>query len=93
MAKKKQLKGDQSEPVAPMQLPASTEGLSWDQAYALGKQLREACPRRSHAVWKASQGRPDPVHLVLKAEEGRMSSGPRSISGGGSHVYSYIRGT
>jgi hypothetical protein len=72
MVNKKQPKGDQSEPVVPKQLPASTKGLCRDQAYALGKKLREACPRRSHAVWKAPQGRPDPVDLVLKAEEGRL---------------------
>jgi Uncharacterized protein conserved in bacteria (DUF2252) len=72
MATKRQRKVNQSEPVVPKQGPASAKGLSRDQAYALGKQLRETCPRGSHSVWKAPQGRPDPVHLVLKAEKGRL---------------------
>jgi hypothetical protein len=72
MATKRQRKVNQSERVSSRKSPASAKGLSRDQAYALGKQLREACPRRSHAVWKAPQGRPDPVNLVLKAEEGRV---------------------
>ena len=39
---------------------------------AIGKSLREACPRTSHAAWKASAGRPDPIDLVRKADEGRV---------------------
>ena len=52
--------------------PASAKGLSRDEARALGKKLREACPRSSHADWKAPKDRPDPVQLVLEAEKGRM---------------------
>jgi hypothetical protein len=72
MATKRQEKVKQSEPVVPKQGLASVKGLSRDQVYALGKHLREACPRRAHAAWKAPQGRPDPVDLVLKAEKGRL---------------------
>ena len=43
-----------------------------EERYAAGKALREKCPRRSHAVWKAPANRPDPVELVLRAEKGRM---------------------
>jgi len=39
---------------------------------AQGKKLREACPREAHAGWKAPAARPDPVSLVLKADEGRI---------------------
>ena len=42
------------------------------ERYAQGKSLREACPRSSHAAWKAHAGRPDPVRLVLQADKGRM---------------------
>ena len=42
------------------------------ERYAKGKTLREACPRTSHATWKAPAGRPDPVRTVLAAEKGRM---------------------
>ena len=39
---------------------------------AMGKALREKCPRTSHAEWKPPRNRPDPVRLVLKADEGRI---------------------
>lgn len=45
---------------------------SRDKLYGMGKALREKCPRKSHAGWKAPADRPDPVQLVLRAEEGRM---------------------
>ncbi len=45
---------------------------TYAERYAAGKALREACPRNSHAAWKAPADRPDPVQLVLEAEKGRM---------------------
>jgi len=39
---------------------------------ARGKSLRQACPRNSHARWKAPAGRPDPVRFVLEADKGRL---------------------
>ena len=57
---------------APPPVPASVRGLSRDEAYALGRSLRKACPRGSHGNWKAAQGRADAVQLVLEAEKGRM---------------------
>ncbi len=56
----------------PTQGSASAKGLSKAEARALGKQLRDACPRASHAAWKAPKGRPDPVQLILDAEKGRL---------------------
>jgi uncharacterized protein (DUF2252 family) len=58
----------------PAQLPVSTSPtvLSQDEARAFGKQLRDTCPRSSHAKWKAPKDRPDPVQLVLEAEKGRI---------------------
>ena len=52
--------------------PAFTRHPSRAERYAMGKSLREACPRSSHAAWKAPAGRPDPVDLVLEAGKGRM---------------------
>src|SRR5512139_3066451 len=43
-----------------------------EQRYAAGKALRKACPRDSHAAWKAPPGRRDAVEMVLAAEKGRM---------------------
>jgi len=51
---------------------ASQQELTHAERYAAGKKLRETCPRTSHAVWKPSADRPDPVELVLRAEKGRM---------------------
>jgi uncharacterized protein (DUF2252 family) len=42
------------------------------ERYAAGKALRDACPRRAHADWKRPHDRPDPIRLVLKADEGRV---------------------
>jgi uncharacterized protein (DUF2252 family) len=39
---------------------------------AIGKALRDKCPRISHAEWKPPRDRPDPIQLVLKADEGRL---------------------
>jgi uncharacterized protein (DUF2252 family) len=56
----------------PGQSALSAKGLTRDEVYALGKKLREACPRVAHAIWRAPKDRADPVHLVLKAEKGRL---------------------
>ena len=39
---------------------------------AMGKALRDKCPRISHSKWKPPHDRPDPIRLVLKADEGRL---------------------
>jgi uncharacterized protein (DUF2252 family) len=39
---------------------------------AMGKSLREKCPRQDHAHWTLPLKRPDPVQLILEANEGRM---------------------
>ena len=41
---------------------------------ALGKALRETCPRSSHAVWKAPADRPDPLRLLEQSNQGRITS-------------------
>ena len=73
MDSNRQKAGVQSKPAAPDQHPARAKGLSRKQLYAMGKELRNACPRRSHARWKAARGRPDAVRLVLAAEKGRLA--------------------
>ena len=45
---------------------------TYAERYAAGKALRETCPRKAHAIWKAPADRPDAVQLVLAAEKGRM---------------------
>jgi uncharacterized protein (DUF2252 family) len=39
---------------------------------ALGKALRERCPRGSHAGWTAPKDRPDPIDLLIASSEGRV---------------------
>jgi uncharacterized protein (DUF2252 family) len=39
---------------------------------AMGQNLRNKCPRSSHAKWKAPKDRPDPVALIEEADEGRL---------------------
>lgn len=57
---------------ASSRVPVPTKGLSRNESYALGKKLRDACPRDAHAVWTAPKNRPDPVDLVLQSEKGRI---------------------
>ena len=52
---------------APIVLPKRGE------LYQMGKSLRDKCPRKSHATWKAPANRPDAVELVLQAERGRIA--------------------
>jgi len=47
-------------------------GATLDEQYAEGKSLREKCPRKSHAEWKAPDGRPDPVSLMEQSDVGRQ---------------------
>jgi uncharacterized protein (DUF2252 family) len=39
---------------------------------AAGKALRESVSRSSHAIWKAPEGRRDPIDLLEESNEGRM---------------------
>ncbi len=53
-------------------IPALKAHTSRADQLAMGKALRDKCPRASHAEWKPPHNRPDPVRLVLKADEGRL---------------------
>ena len=58
--------------IQPKTKPSLVSGSSLDEQYAEGKSLREKCPRKSHGVWKASDGRPDPVSLMEQSNQGRI---------------------
>ena len=45
---------------------------SLDDLYEEGKSLRGKCPRKSHAVWKAPDNRPDPLRLLEESNKGRI---------------------
>jgi hypothetical protein len=43
------------------------------ERYAQGKSLRQSCSRSLHSKWNPPEDRPDPVGLVLTADEGRVA--------------------
>jgi uncharacterized protein (DUF2252 family) len=43
-----------------------------EELYAMGKSLRDKCPRESHAVWQPPDDRPDPLVLMEESNKGRM---------------------
>jgi uncharacterized protein (DUF2252 family) len=43
------------------------------QRMAVGKALREKVPRASHAEWKPSPHRPDPIELLKHSDRGRIA--------------------
>ena len=53
-------------------IPVHKSKLLWEERYALGKKLRDACSRKSHAIWKPSADRPDPVDLIEISDKGRI---------------------
>lgn len=42
------------------------------ERYEMGKQLREKCPRASHADWKVAANREDPLQLLKQDNRGRI---------------------
>lgn len=52
--------------------PAFRAHPNYEELRALGKSLREKCPRDAHAIWKAPNERPDPITLMQEANKGRI---------------------
>ena len=40
---------------------------------AMGRKLRDKCPRQSHADWNPPNDRPDPVAFVKESDKGRIA--------------------
>src|SRR5271166_5183551 len=57
---------------AKTKIPAFEAHHSRAELAAMGKALRDKCPRASHAECKPPHNRPDPVRVVLKTDEGRI---------------------
>ena len=53
--------------------PASHASDRVGDRQARGKALREACPRKSHALWKP-RARRDPIGLLIASSRGRIAS-------------------
>jgi len=45
---------------------------SADERRAAGKALRDKVPRESHAQWKGSARRPDPIEILIASNKGRL---------------------
>jgi hypothetical protein len=52
--------------------PAFAPHATRAKLYAAGEHLRKTCPRSSHADWKPSNTRPDPVALIQETDKGRI---------------------
>jgi uncharacterized protein (DUF2252 family) len=48
------------------------ETLTRKERKAAGEALRDKCPRRSHATWKAPRNRRDPVELLIQSNKDRI---------------------
>src|SRR5262245_2395090 len=53
-------------------VPSLALGPSPAEFHERGKSLRVECPRRSHAIWRPPESRPDPVFLVKESSKGRI---------------------
>src|ERR1039458_4754972 len=53
-------------------IPAFQKRHSRAELAAIGKALRDKCPRVSHAEWKPPKDRPDPVRLLEQSDRGRV---------------------
>jgi uncharacterized protein (DUF2252 family) len=72
----------------------SRRPLTRDQRYRLGRNLRSQVPRSSLARWVPADDRPDPVHQVIAAHEGRVEwLIPVRIGRMIASPYSFLRGT
>ena len=52
--------------------PATALRPTLNELREIGKSLRETCPRSSHAIWKASAHRPNPMRLLEQSNKGRI---------------------
>jgi uncharacterized protein (DUF2252 family) len=63
----------QGRTAAGRQPPAAADGTrTFKERYAVGKALRDACPREAHARWRAPAGRRSVVQTLQAADESRI---------------------
>lgn len=68
--KKSPRKSERKEPLETS--PSLKSHPTLEELYAMGKSLREKCPRHLHADWKAPNNRPDALALMEESNKGRM---------------------
>jgi len=64
--RKSEVQASEQHPQRPYLLPV-------EDRLAAGKALRDRCPRKSHALWKAPAKRADPIALLIASSKGRLS--------------------
>ena len=68
--KKSFAKSEESQPLATS--PSLMSHPTLAELVAIGKSLRDKCPRESHAAWKPSANRARPLALMEESNKGRM---------------------
>lgn len=64
----------ESRATSPIQTSASLQTHpTHDELYAMGKDLREKCPRQDHAFWRPADNRLDPLFLMEESNKGRIA--------------------
>ena len=61
-----------SQPPATETSPALHFHPSRAELSAMGKSLRNQCPRQAHVVWRAPERRPEPLQLLAASSQGRI---------------------
>jgi uncharacterized protein (DUF2252 family) len=72
MGKVQKSPGSESPEVPVKSSPSFQTHPSHDQLLAIGKSLRDKCPRTAHAVWQPPSDRPDPLALLVESSSGRI---------------------
>jgi uncharacterized protein (DUF2252 family) len=72
MGKVPRPQGDESPVGSSSSSPAFQAHPTRAESAAMGKSLRDRCPRSSHADWKPAPNRPDPIDLLVESSKGRI---------------------
>jgi len=80
------------EPLVPFDL--GRQAIPWETRHAEGKALRKSVPRESHAEWKPSRNRADPVSTVMANNKGRQKHLiPLRMGRMASSPFAFLRGS
>src|SRR6516162_2647102 len=72
MGKQKKVHGNESSDGPFKNSPAFQTRATRAELVAMGKALRDKCPRTAHAVWQPSSNRPDALELLVESSKGRI---------------------
>src|SRR6516162_9178309 len=72
MGKQKKVHGNESSDGPFKNSPAFQTRATRAELVAMGKALRDKCPRTAHAVWQPPSNRPAPLELLAESSQGRI---------------------